>query len=145
MNKPDQSRNQDFFTPSKLVHASVKAFNSGKLGIVLEYFAEDAVFELSGIQPGHSGRFTGKDNLRVWLKELSSQHFQFEVEIISDQNFLVITKTLIWSDQTRQLGVAPLLATDQYLVQDGKIKYVQRNLHPESLSKFLAAQAHIHE
>ena len=145
MDKPENSSNPVIIIPSELVLASVKAFNSRKLGAALEYYATDAVFELSGVPPDHPGIFTGKNNLRVWFTELSSQHSHFEVEIIKAHGSLITTRTQIWSDLTRQLGVAPLVATDQYLIQDGKIKYAQRSIHPESVAKLQAAQVHIHE
>lgn len=145
MDKPENSSNPVIMIPSELVLACVKAFNAGNLGAALEYYARDAVFELLGVPSDQRNIFTGKNQLRTWFTELSSQHFHFELEIIKAQGSLITTRTQIWSDSTRQLGVAPLTATDQYLIRDGKINYAQRSLHPESVAKLQAAQAHIHE
>ena len=53
----------------------------------------------------------------------------------------VTTETKTWTDDTRALGVAPIVATEVYIVQDGKIKSVTWTISDESLAVLMAAFA----
>ncbi len=53
--------------------------------------------------------------------------------------YTLTVKALSWSDLTRRLGVAPLVATDVYVFRDGKIASMTWTITPESLARLTAA------
>lgn len=53
----------------------------------------------------------------------------------------VTARTKTWSDPTREMGVAPLVATEVYIVQDGKITSLTYTPTEESVAKLQAAMA----
>ena len=131
--------------PSEVVLLSVKAFNAGDLEAALACFAEHADYESIGVPPGQPDAVKGQEQLRAWFEGLATQHSRVEVKVLKVEEDVVRTETRTWSDSTRQLGVAPLVATEQYLVQDGKIQSAIRTIHPESVAKLQAALVHIEE
>ncbi len=131
--------------PSQVVLSSVKALNSGDLEAALACFADDADYELTRVPPAQPDTVKGREQLRAWFEELATQHLRVEVEVLLTEGDLVTTETRTWSDSTRQLGVAPLVATERYLVQEGKIRSAIRTIRPESIAKLQAALRHVQE
>ncbi|OGN89515.1 MAG: hypothetical protein A2Y88_02320 [Chloroflexi bacterium RBG_13_48_10] len=125
--------------------ANLNALNAGEVNTTLEYYAEGVKFEVIGITPEQRITITSKTQLRILFEEFTTQHSRFEVDILNAKGNYVTTKILIWSDLTRRLGVAPLVATDQYLINNSKITRIRRTIHPESAAKLLSALTHIQE
>lgn len=130
---------------SEVVLASLNAFNAGDLERALSHLADDAECTLIGFAPGHPRALKGKEQLRSWFKEFAAQHLRIEVDILAIEETVVTTGTLSWTDSTRQLGVAPLAATTQVLIDDGKIRSIKWTIHPESAAKLQAALSHAKE
>ncbi len=125
--------------PGAAVIASANAFNAGDLEKSLGYYADDAAIKLNGVPPGEPDSFKGKDALRAWFKGLTQVHFQIQVEVLKVEGDTVTTKTQSWMDPTRALGVAPIVATEVYVVKDGKITSETWTISPESAAKLQAA------
>jgi hypothetical protein len=140
-----QSKKVIALAPSEVVLLSVKALNAGDLEGALMYFAGDAEYQLIGLPFDQPDSLKGTEQLRDWLKELSTQHSYLEVEVLDTEGDIVTTRTLIWSDLTRQLGVAPLAAIEQYFIRDGRIIGAIRGIYPESAAKLQAALSHAQE
>jgi hypothetical protein len=66
------------------------------------------------------------------LKSLSAIHFEIQEELIKVEGDTLTVRALSWSDQTRQLGVAPLEGTEVYIVKNGKIASLTWTISPES-------------
>ncbi len=85
--------------------------------------------------------YNGKDQIRTWFQDLVAQHFAIQVDVQKEDTESVTTKTQTWTDGTRQLGVAPLVATEVYVVKESRIKGLTWTISPESLAKLQAASA----
>jgi len=127
--------------PAAVVQASVKEFKMGNLEASLAYYADDAVVKLIGVPPGQPDTYKGREQIRAWWKELVAAHFDIQVDVLRVDGDTVTTKTQTWMDQTRQLGVAPLVATEVYVVKNGKITSETWTITPESAAKLQAAIA----
>jgi ketosteroid isomerase-like protein len=130
---------------SRVVLDSLSAINAGDLERALSHLADDAECTLIGIAPGHPRALRGKEQLRSWFGDLAAQHLRIEADILATKATIVTAGTLSWTDSTRQLGVAPLAATAQVLIDHGKISRIQWTIHPESAAKLRAALAHAQE
>ncbi len=110
--------------PAAVVSALAEAVNAGDVDAAMALFAADAVVKLVGLPPPlhEPDTYTGAEEIRAWFEGLVAQNFEIEVEILKVEGDTVTTETSTWSDPTRELGVAPLVATEVYTVQDGKIK-----------------------
>jgi hypothetical protein len=85
--------------------------------------------------------YTGVDEIRAWWEDLVAQNFDIEVEVVKVEGDTVTTNTKTWVDFTRELGIAPLEATEVYVVQDGKIVSGTWSPTEESIAKLEAAMA----
>lgn len=131
---------------SVVVLVSLKALNAGDPDGALKHYADDAECKLTGLSsPRQPDVVIGKEQLRAWFQDLVSQHLQVEVVRLAREDDIVTAEILIWSDLARQVGAAPLSATDRYLIRHGKIQSLGRAIHPESAAKLLAALTHIHD
>ena len=127
--------------PDKTVLDSVAKFRAGDLQGALAYFADNAIVRLEGLPSGQPDTYTGKEAIRVWWDELDSQNFDIEVTVFKVDGDTVTTKTLTWNDEMRSLGVAPLEATEVYVVKDGQIVSETWTLSEASLAKLVAVSA----
>lgn len=109
------------------------------------YFADDAEVQLVGLRPGQPCSLKAREPLRAWFQELVDQCLSIEAEGIETRGGVVTVGVLVWSVLTRQLGVAPLVATGQILIQGGQIRSAQWTVHPESAAKLQAALSHARE
>jgi ketosteroid isomerase-like protein len=121
------------------VVASTQAFNAGDIEASLAYFSEDVAVKLNGAPPGEPDAYHGKAEARAWLQRLRTQHFEIREELMAAEGNTLRVRALSWSDATRLLGVAPLEATEVYVVQDGKIAHLTWTISPESAARLQAA------
>ncbi|RLC82858.1 MAG: hypothetical protein DRJ03_18405, partial [Chloroflexi bacterium] len=82
---------------------------------------------------------TGAEEIGVWIKELVAVNFSIEPESIEMEGDTVTVVAKVWADPTRELGVAPLVTTDVYTVQDGQITSQTSTLTEESAAKLMEA------
>jgi ketosteroid isomerase-like protein len=134
-----QSNQPNASSIANLVLASVNAFNGGDVEGAAAYFADDAVVKLVGLPPSEPDTFTGKPAVRAWFESLRATNFTLQLEVQKVEGDAVTSKTLTWSDPTRQLGIAPLEGTEVDVVRDGKIAQVIWTISPESQAKMQAA------
>jgi ketosteroid isomerase-like protein len=125
--------------PGAVVIAAANAFNAGDLEKSLGYYGDDAAVKLNGVPPGEPDSFKGKDAIRAWFKGLTQVHFQLQIEVLKVEGDTVTTKTQSWMDPTRALGVAPIVATEVYVVKDGKITSEIWTISQVSAAKLQAA------
>lgn len=121
-----------------IVQGAAERLNAGDLEGSLAYWADDAVFYCFGLPTGNE-IYAGKQQIRpVWEENIGS-HFKEEVEILDIKGEAVTTRTTTWHDFTRQLGVAPMVATEVYVIKDGKIASLTWTITAESLAKLKPA------
>ena len=132
--------------PSSVVMAIVEPLNAGGIDTMMAFFADDAVVKLvPALPPGSPDTFTGAEEIRAWFEGLVAMNFEIHIEVLQVEGDTVTTKTSTWADPTREMGVAPLVATEVYTVQDGKIKGFTWTISDESLAKLQAAMAALPE
>jgi len=130
-------------TPNPLaaiVRGAAERLNAGDLEGSLAYWTDDAEFTFIGL-PGGTETYSGKEQIRTVLKENVANHFEMQVDILKMDGDTATTRTTTWHDFTRQLGVAPLIATELYVIQDGKIASITWTLSDESQAKLNSAIA----
>ncbi len=119
--------------------ASLLAYHTGDLDAALVDWAEGATVSLVGAPPGEPDLYAGKEQIRAWMKALHTEHFEIQEELVREDGDTLTVKALSWSDWTRQLGVAPLVATEVYVFADGKVKSLTWTIDPESQARLMAA------
>ncbi len=124
-----------------LVLAMVDNLNAGSVEESLAYFADTAVVYLIGFPPTGIEIYNGKEEIRKLWEDSAANHFRWEVDITSAVGNEVHVRAETWHDFTQALGVAPLVYTDVYEFQNGKIVTYISWLTQESLSRFKPAFA----
>lgn len=132
-------------SPSVPVVGEVIPLNAGDVERVLTYWADDATVKLLGVPAGVRDSYKGRDEVCGWFKKLVAQHVQIRVKIIKVRGDMVTTRTEFWSDLSRQLGVAPLIATEIYVVHEGAITNLTSTISPKAWLKFQCALQTQHE
>jgi hypothetical protein len=92
--------------------------------------------KLLGVPAEVQNSYNGREEVRGWFKKLVAQHVQIRVKIIKVRGDTVTTRTEIWSDLTRQLGVAPLVAMEVYVVHEGRLPALLQPSHLKPGSDF---------
>ena len=122
------------------VMGAAERLNAGDLEESLAFWADDALFYVFGLPTG-SEIYTGKEQIRAALKENVASHFKEQVEILSVEGEAVTTRTTTWHDFIRQIGAAPLVATETYVMKNDKIASLTWTISPDSLAKLKPALA----
>lgn len=128
-------------SPSAVVMDAAERLNAGDIEGGMAYWADDANWYIFGLPPDGSELIAGKENIRAELANEIAGHLRWEIAIETVVGNVVTSRDMTWLDITRQLGVAPLEATGQYLVEDGKIASYAWTIDPESLAKLKVAFA----
>jgi hypothetical protein len=128
---------------SAAVMGYAERLNAGDLEGALAYFDDDAMFYVLGLPPGGFEMLSGKEQISTMLEENITSHFKMEVEVLSVVDDVVTARTTTWHDFTREIGVAPVEATEVYVIEDGKIATEAWHVSEESLAKFKGALAEI--
>jgi len=122
--------------PSSVVSAFESALNAGDVEAAFALFTADA--QVTFVP---DDTYTGAEEIHAWLEQLIAYHFEIEYEFLEEGDDVLSAQTTSWSDFSRQLDVAPLVANELYTIHDGKIKEVTITLTEESESKLQAALA----
>ena len=123
--------------PAKVVTDHLIPFKAGDLEGALAYYADDAIYRIEFMDE----TYTGADEILAWWEGLQEQHFDIEVEVVDVDGNKVTTHTKTWIDFTREMGIAPLEATEVYVVEDGKITSGTWTPTEETVAKLQAAMA----
>ena len=125
--------------PSVPVIGQAVPLNAGDVESALAYWAEAATVALIGYPPTVRDSYNGREQVRGWLNKLAARHYRIQVKVLKVQGNAVTTRTEMWSDWIMQLDVAPLVATEVYLVNDRKITQLTSTISPKSLLRFQSA------
>ena len=120
-----------------VVTALADAFNGGDVAAVTALYTDDAVVNLVDWDE----TYTGVEEVRAWVEELVALHFAIEYEMPTVEGGTVSARGQVWADPTRELGIAPLVTTDVFTVQDGQITSQTSTLTEESVARLQAALA----
>ncbi len=119
--------------------ASLEGYRAGDIDAAMAPWDGEAVVKLVGAPPGAPDTYEGKAQIRAWLTSLYAEDFEIQEELLREDGDTLTVKALSWSDLTRRLGVAPLVATEVYVFRDGKIASMTWTITPESLARLTAA------
>jgi len=137
-------------SPASVIVSFEAALNSHDSAATLALFADGAVVsDLSNIAclpgpppicPEYVNVFTTKTQIRGWLEQL----VKVNVQLKETGTFQETGNNVTWSldvsvDEYRRLGVAPLSANANAIVEEGKIRLLNIALSVESMSKLAAA------
>ena len=122
--------------PESVMRATAAAVNAGDLDRVMSYFADDAMVVNDGTT------FTGKDQVRVFIKGALDDHIQTSyVGPLRVEGEKVTWLERDSADSLRQLGIATADSTGEAMVQGGKIKSIIFTTTPESAAQVQAAMS----
>ncbi len=122
-------------SPEDVVLSQMEPWNSGDAEAAMDLYADDASVSIQpALPPGAPSQHSGKAELRAWFDELAAMNFEIQIEVVEVDGNTVTTQTKTWADPTREMGVAPLVATEVYSVEDGKIAGWTWTLTDESLA-----------
>lgn len=129
-------------SPEEVLAALEDALNAGDVDAAMALFTADAVVKLvPALPPDSPDTYTGAEEIRAWFEELVAMNFEIHVDVLQIEGDTVTTRTSTWADATREMGVAPLVATEVYTVQASKIKGFTWTISDESLAELMAAMA----
>jgi hypothetical protein len=128
-------------TAEEIVLAAADGWNEEEVTVsaidaTVAHFADDAVYEIAGLPTG-TETYTGRDEIYAWMAGLLEGDFRLTVEILESDDTTVLTETRTWMNWSREAGIAPLVATEEYVVEDGKITRVTWTLTQESLEQLM--------
>lgn len=125
-------------SPDMIINDAIDAWNAGDVATLKTLFAGDAVVCF----PDWGDECTtGTEEIGAWIEELVAANFIIEPESLETMGDTVTVMAKVWADPTRELGIAPLVTTDVYAVQDGKITSQTSTLTEESSTKLMSAMA----
>jgi hypothetical protein len=126
---------------ASVVAALEEALNAGDVDAAMVLFTDDAVVNLAFFDE----TYTGAEEIRAWFEELVADNFEIRLEVLQVDGDTVTTKTTTWIDFTREMGIAPLVATEVYTFQDGRITGFTWTPTDESVGKIQAVLATLPE
>ena len=116
-----------------------EAFVAGEQACDPAIWAEDAV--QTSIIGDMVTTYTGVDEICAHFEELLASGFTMEITVQSVEDSTVTSESKVWDNDTRALGVAPLVGTEVCVVEDGKIKSLTWTISEASLAALGAALA----
>lgn len=128
-------------SPAAVVMGTAERLSAGDLEGGMAYWADDAIWYIFGLPPNGSELIKGRENIRAEFANEIAGHLKWEIEVKSVVGNVVTSHDKTWLDFTRQIGVAPVEATGQFLVEDSKISTYAWTIDAESLGRLKAALA----
>jgi hypothetical protein len=116
-----------------------EAFLAGEQACDPSIWADDAV--QTSIMGDMVTTYAGVDQICAHFEELLASGFTMEVTVQSIEGGTVTSESMVWDNDTRALGVAPLIGTEVCVVEDGKIKSLSWTMSEASLAALGAALA----
>ncbi len=128
--------------PLAVVTTLDATLNAQNIEDALALFADDATVRQNPAQPGATGIYTGKAEVRVFLASIVAQNIHFDLTAPRQ----VVGEWVMWTNNTsvdpwRKLGIAPLQGQGDVTVHDGKIVSLTITLTPASMAILQRAMA----
>lgn len=116
-----------------------EAFVAGEQACDPSIWTDDAV--QTSIMGDMVTSHAGVDQICAHFEELLASGFTMEIIVQSVEGGTVTSESKVWDNDTRALGVAPLIGTEVCVVENGKIKSVTWTMSEASLAALGAALA----
>jgi hypothetical protein len=123
--------------PVTVVNAANDAWNAGDVDTLKSLYADDATVSF----PDWGDVLNGREQIDAWIDGLVASNFRIEPESVEAEEDTVIVVAKVWADESRATGIAPLVTTDVYTVQDGLITSQTSTLSEDSAAKLMAVLA----
>ena len=123
-----------------LIQGAYDAWNAGDVEMLKALYADNAVLCFPDFDE-EGECTTGAEEIGAWIEGLVAENFFTEVESIEVEGDTATVVAKVWADSSRAIGIAPLVTTDVYTVQDGLITSQTSTLTEESAAKLMAAMA----
>jgi polyhydroxybutyrate depolymerase len=127
--------------PALVIKALVDALNTGDVEAAIAFYADDALRTQQPPPAGQSGIWTGKEQVRGFVKGLVADHFSVELSNLKAAGDKITYTCTFSTDTYRKLGIAPLVAVEEAVLDKSKIKSQPVTITPESVAKIQAALA----
>jgi len=105
-----------------VITAMADALSAGDVEATMALFTDDAILKSSFGDALPPDSTIGKEQVRLSMEYMVENNFKIQIEILLVLGDIAVTRTKTWIDETRQLGIAPLVYIEIYPFQDGKIK-----------------------
>ncbi len=127
--------------PAAVLTAMAERLSAGDLEAGMAYWADDAIWYILGLPPTGSELLVGKEAIRTEFEREIADHLSWTIDIRSVDGAIVLSHDTTSLDFTRQIGVAPIEATGNFLVEEGQIVSYAWTIDPASLERLKAALA----
>jgi hypothetical protein len=131
--------------PDAIVRELEEATNDGDLEKAAAQFGENAFVNIIPPRQCSPGIFRGRDGIRGWLSAAMALNARLGVEVLEVNGETVSARTEYADDDTRDLGITPLVVREEYIIKGGKISSLTSALTDESLAELQAAMSFPHE
>jgi ketosteroid isomerase-like protein len=125
--------------PMSIVNAWVAALNAGDIDGALSFVADGAVVTIVPPQPGTSGVFTGKEEIRGWYETIVGEHGMTTLSDCQVDGETVTCVNTYAADSITAMGLDSLVADWVAVVRDGKLQSYSWTITEESLAELMAA------
>jgi len=127
-------------TPEEVVMAMIEAEKAGDVEAAIALFADDAVYSVVPPSPDMPGpTIVGKNAIRAYWEAIAAKNEDISREITGVEGNTVTTLVRYVDDDLRSLGLESIEATEEYVIQDGKITVYTWTMTDESLAELMAA------
>ena len=125
-----------------IVQSAVKPWigegvTSATIDETLKWYANDASFLILGLPTGVE-EYRGKEALRPLMQSWVDMNQRWEVTPLSSAEGIVVGVTRTWLDPTVALGIAPVEATEIWIIKGGMIQQDVWAITPNSLKQLVA-------
>jgi len=128
--------------PESVFGAFEAAFNAHDEEATLIRFADDGVVRTTPPSPGTTGVFSGKDQIRAWLRGALAQgnvHEESSSIQVAGNTVTALSRTA--TDALKQLDASPAESNVEVVIQTGRIQSMTRAGTPEWVAKLQAGLA----
>lgn len=140
---PPPPPTQVALTPADVVMGWAERLNAGDVDGALALWADDGIWYFFGLPPNGSELLKGKEALRTEFANEIADNLNVQFEIKSVVGDVVTSHDTTWMDFTRQIGAAPMEATGQFLIEDGKIVEYTWTPTQDSVTRLMTALAEV--
>jgi ketosteroid isomerase-like protein len=128
--------------PMPVINAWLEALNAGDIDGALSYLADDAVVTIvPPPEPGTSGVFTGKEEIRGWYEGIVEEHGVTTLSDCQVDGETVTCVNIYTGDSFTSMGIDSAVAEWVAVVRDGKLQSYSWTMSEESLAALMAAMA----
>ena len=125
--------------PEAVIRTIIGSLNEGDIDTALTHVAEHAVSVLTPPPPGTTGLIVGKEEFQARYENYIASNEVIEFTDFHTTGSTATWRALLWADNFRELGVAPVSFEGVGIVKDGLLQTYTWTMTDESKKRFQAA------